>query len=101
MSFLKELGASIGIGNLNVGVDCEKVAHHGEPIRGVATLSGGKVAQIVNGLEVRLVRSWEVWDEERNRYEPRSEVIHRRPAQFQAQVQPGAVYTANFLLDIP
>ncbi len=101
MGFLKEMGAAIGVGNLDVLVDCDRECHHGEGLRGVATLKGGQVPQLVQGLEVRLLHLWEVWDEERRREVERSKVIHRRPVPFQAQVLPGSTHEVPFLLDIP
>lgn len=101
MGFFKELGAAIGVGNLDVIVEHEGTGHHGEPIRGVATIAGGNVPQVVHGLALSLVLHWEVYDEESRRDVPRSKVLHRRSLPFQSQVLPGMRLPVPFVLDIP
>lgn len=101
MSFLKEVGAAIGLGNLDVTVDCNRECHHGEQVQGVATITGGKVPQSVQGLGLSLSLRWEVRDKENNRDVAQQDVLHRRSMPAQIQVLPGSSHRVPFALDIP
>ena len=101
MSFVANLGAAIGVGNLTPSVACENEGYQGERTRGVATITGGNVAQVVEGLRMRLVRMWETRDRERNTRHEHTDVLHTQPVAFRCEVLPGIAYTVPFELDIP
>lgn len=102
MGFLKEIGAAIGVGNLHVTVACdEKERHHGEPIHGVVTITGGEVPQVVQGLKLALARRWEVKDSSDQADGEGSRAIFASSMPLHLEVAPGSTHAVPFVLEVP
>ena len=101
MSVLKELKAAIGAGQLKVDVECEEELHLGDEVHGVATITGGEVPQIVQGLDVRLTYRWPVQDEAAEQEDVGSRTLHRASVEVQIDVEPGSVHRVPFTLTVP
>lgn len=101
MGILKAMGVAVGVGNLQVTVECDEELTQGEQVKGVATITGGEVPQIVQGLVLALVSQWEVRDEGDQREGDGARVVHQRTMPLHLEVAPGSTHRVPFELDIP
>jgi sporulation-control protein spo0M len=101
MGFLKAMGVAVGVGNLEVTASCDEELYQGEEVKGVATITGGEVPQIVQGLVLSLVYQWEVRDEGDQREGEGAKVVHHRAMPLHLEVAPGSTHRVPFVLDIP
>lgn len=100
MGIFKELGASIGIGNLNVYIETPGRSCLGEPLQGTLTIEGGKVEQVVQGLTLGVDLVWESRDEDGDRQYHYSNKF-KQPIAFSATVIPGQRYSVPFAVTLP
>jgi len=100
MSVLSRIGASIGIGNLSVGIKTSARICIGETLQGTVSITGGKVPQTAQALWVGIRLAWETTDEDGNTQSHHT-VLLKRPYDFAATVAPGQSQQINFGFVVP
>jgi len=101
MSVLNEIKAALGAGQFKVTVECEEELHLGEEAHGVATITGGDVPQIVQGLDLSLAYRWTVQNEGGEHEDEGKRILHKTSIPMELEVAPGSAHRVPFVLAIP
>lgn len=101
MTVLKGLKAALGAGELKVDVACDDELHVGGAVHGTATITGGEVPQIVQGLDLSLQYRWPVSNEGGEQADEGARPVQKRSIPCQLDVSPGSVHKVPFTFDLP
>jgi sporulation-control protein spo0M len=90
----------MGIGNLSVDVKVPSRICIGETLQGTASITGGKVEQIAQGLWVGLRLAWETTDDD-GHSQTHHTVLLKRPCELATAVLPGQSHQIQFSFIVP
>lgn len=90
----------MGFGGIAVRIEAQTTLHQGEQVQGVIHLTGGSVAQQVDGVAVLLVRYWTSTDSEGHEG-TESKTVLKQQIKADGLLQPGESMAVPFRLALP